>query len=206
VLDNGKVSTERSSESTPSTPAAPAAETPPRRRLGLLALVAAVVIGLDIATKIAVVANLEGKEPIRLAGGLVYLQLIRNAGAAFGLATAMTWVLTLIALGVVAVIIWFAPRLRSTGWALGLGLVFGGAVGNLVDRIFRTPGPLQGRVVDFISLFAPDGRLWPVFNVADSAICTGGALIVLMALLGRDYDGGLRAKADGAQDAGEGHP
>ncbi|GDY32797.1 hypothetical protein GTS_44300 [Gandjariella thermophila] len=165
--------------------------------MGLLILAAAVVITLDVATKVVAVARLEGRQPIPVAGGLVYLQLIRNPGAAFGIATAMTWVLALIAMGVAATIIWFAPRLRSTWWALGLGLVFGGAVGNLADRIFRTPGLLEGRVVDFISVFAPDGRVWPVFNVADSAICVGGALIVLMALLGRDYDGGVRKAGEG---------
>jgi signal peptidase II len=90
---------------------------------------------------------------------------------------------------VLAAIIWVAPKLRSRGWALGLGLVFGGALGNLVDRIFRAPGVLQGHVVDFISAFAPDGKGFAIFNLADSAICVGGALIVLMALLGRDYDG-----------------
>jgi signal peptidase II len=194
------VSTEHSSEPTPSTAASPTEPTdpaPPRRRVGLLVLAAAVVIALDVATKVTAVARLEGRPPLPVAGGLVYLQLIRNAGAAFGIATAMTWVLALIAIGVAATIIWFAPRLRSSGWALGLGLVFGGAVGNLADRIFRTPGLLQGRVVDFISVFAPDGRVWPVFNVADSAICVGGALIVLMALLGRDYDGKVRKNDEG---------
>jgi signal peptidase II len=203
VLDNGRVSTEHSSEPASSTAASPTDRTPPRRQVGLLVLAAAVVIGLDVATKVAAVARLEGRQPVPVAGGLVYLQLIRNPGAAFGIATAMTWVLALIAMGVAATIIWFAPRLRSAGWALGLGLVFGGAVGNLADRIFRTPGVLEGRVVDFISVFAPDGRVWPVFNVADSAICVGGALIVLMALLGRDYDGGVRAGAAGGRKADE---
>jgi signal peptidase II len=67
--------------------------------------------------------------------------------------------------------------------------VLGGALGNLVDRIFRDPGFLRGGVVDFLSAFAPDGRVWPVFNVADSAIVCGGILGALMALRGIEFDG-----------------
>ena len=82
-----------------------------------------------------------------------------------------------------------ARRLRSTGWAVALGLILGGALGNLADRIFRSPGPFRGHVVDTVSVFAPDGSVFPVFNLADSAIVTGGALLVLLALLGRELDG-----------------
>jgi signal peptidase II len=149
------------------------------------------VLLLDVVTKVVAVATLEGKSPVRLLGGGLYLVLYRNPGAAFSLATGMTWLLTLIAVAVVVVILRLAPRLRSTGWALGLGLVLGGALGNLVDRFFRSPGPLQGHVVDFLSLLAPDGSVWPVFNLADSAIVSGGVLLVVLALLGRDYDGSI---------------
>ena len=167
----------------------------PARRVGLLAAVAAVTLIADLTTKVLAVAQLEGREPVRLLGGAVYLVLYRNSGAAFSLATGMTWLLTLIAIGVVIVIVRLAPRLRSAGWALGLGLVLGGATGNLGDRLFRSPGPLRGHVVDFVSAFSPDGSVWPVFNVADSAIVTGGILLVLMAALGRDYDGRQREPA-----------
>ncbi|RZS34843.1 signal peptidase II [Herbihabitans rhizosphaerae] len=165
------------------------AVTRPKRRGLLLAAVVLVVFALDLVTKIVAVSSLEGREPVRILGGAVYLQLVRNPGAAFSMATGMTWVLTLIAVGVVVAIVWIVPKLRSTGWAIGLGLVLAGAMGNLVDRFFRAPGPLRGHVIDFISVFAPNGDAWPVFNVADSGIVVGGALIVLMALLGRDYDG-----------------
>jgi signal peptidase II len=166
----------------------------PQRRVVLLAAVAVFVFVLDLVTKVAAVAALEHREPVRLLGGALYLTLLRNPGAAFGLAEGMTWVLALIAAGVVGFIIWIARKLRSVGWAIGLGLVLGGALGNLADRIFRAPGVLHGRVVDFISLFDPYGLVWPVFNAADSAICVGGALIVLMALLQRDYDGTRHVK------------
>ncbi|SFB38638.1 signal peptidase II [Amycolatopsis marina] len=161
----------------------------PKRRLALVAVVAATVFALDLVTKIIATAGLEGREPVRVLGGLVYLQLIRNPGAAFSMATGLTWLLALAAIAVVIAIIWLARRLRSVGWAIGLGLVLAGALGNLADRIFRAPGPLQGHVVDFISVFAPNGDAWPIFNVADSAICVGAVLIVVLSLLGKDYDG-----------------
>ncbi|MGK3203056.1 signal peptidase II [Amycolatopsis sp. MEPSY49] len=172
-------------QETPEEPAKPL----PKRRVGWVFAVAVVFWAVDLVTKNLVVANLEGKEPVKILGGLVYLQVIRNPGAAFSMATGMTWVLALVALAVVIAIIWLSRRLRSIGWAIGLGLVLAGATGNLTDRIFRAPGGLQGHVVDFISAFAPNGKGFAIFNIADSAICVGGALIVLLSLLGKDYDG-----------------
>jgi signal peptidase II len=170
------------------------AEPPPReqlppRRAWLVAIVAPVILAADLITKQLALSGLEGEQPVRVLGGLFYLQIVRNPGAAFGMATGMTWVLTLIALAVVIGIIWVLPKLRSTGWAIGLSLVLSGAIGNLLDRFFRAPGAMHGHVVDFLSPFAPNGEVFPVFNVADSSIVCGGILIVLMALLGRDYDG-----------------
>lgn len=170
----------------------PARRAPSRRLLALLFGVAALVLALDIVTKSLVVANLDGQPPLKLLGGLVYLDLLRNSGAAFSLATGLTWLLALLAIGVVAAIVWLAPKLRSAWWAVGLGLVLGGASGNLVDRIFRAPGPLLGKVIDFISVFAPDGGVFAVFNIADSAIVCGGILVVLLSVLGREYDGTVR--------------
>ncbi|MBV8995784.1 MAG: signal peptidase II [Pseudonocardiales bacterium] len=165
-------------------------EAPPRRRrTGLLAAAAGVTLVLDVLTKIIVVAALEGHPPVKLLDGALYLVVFRNSGAAFSLGTGLTWVLSLIAVGVVVVIIRMASRLRSAGWAVGLGLVLGGALGNLVDRFLRAPGPLRGHVVDFLSLLAPDGSVWPVFNLADSAIVCGGLLLVFLAATGRDVDG-----------------
>jgi signal peptidase II len=176
------------------------AQDPPRTRVAanprvrLLAGLAVLVLALDIVTKTIAVAQLEGREPVRILGGLIYLQLLRNPGAAFSMATGYTWVLTIVAIAVVVVIVRVARKLQSTGWAIALGLVLGGAVGNLTDRIFRAPGPLQGHVVDMVSPFAPDGRAFAVFNLADSAITCGGVLLVLLALLGRELDGTRSAK------------
>jgi signal peptidase II len=202
-VDNGAVSTEPESQSDTVPEQALDAETGetgelgevteaavlPKRRIGLALSVALVAFAADLISKIVVVSTLDENVPVRTLGGVVYLQHIRNGGAAFGIANGMTWILAVVAAAVVVAIIWLAARLRSVGWAIGLGLVLAGATGNLTDRIFRAPGPLRGHVVDFISLFAPNGQGWAIFNVADSCICVGGVLIVLLSLLGKDYDG-----------------
>ncbi len=135
------------------------------------------------------VATIEPGEDIRVLGGLIYLTLYRNIGAAFSFAEGWTIVFSLIAVLVAVVIVRTSRRLFSTGWAVSLGLVLGGATGNLVDRIFRDPGFLRGGVVDFLSAFGPDAQYWPVFNVADSAIVCGGILGALLAVRGIEFDG-----------------
>jgi signal peptidase II len=172
---------------------------PVRRRAGLLAATATVTLLLDALSKTVAVTALEGRPPVQLLGGGLYLIVYRNPGAAFSMATGLTWLLSLIALGVVVVIVRLAPRLRSPGWAFGLGLVLGGALGNLADRLLRSPGPLRGHVVDFLSLLAPDGSVWPVFNLADSAIVCGGVVLVLLAATGREYDGSRIPRRSGAR-------
>jgi signal peptidase II len=178
------------------------AVSPGRRRTGLLAATATATLLLDVLSKIVVVAILEGRPAVELLGGGLYLVVYRNSGAAFSMATGLTWLLSLIALGVVVAIVRLAPRLRSVGWAFALGLVLGGALGNLVDRLLRAPGPLRGRVVDFLSLLAPDGSVWPVFNLADSAIVCGGAVLVLLAATGRDFAGARDQRRSGGPGSG----
>ncbi len=145
---------------------------------------ALLVLAADVVSKILVVARLEGREPIRLLGGALLLNVGRNPGAAFSFAEGATVLFTLVAVAVAVVIVRTARRLGSTGWAVSLGLLLGGAVGNLVDRLFRSPGIGRGAVVDFI-----DFRVWPVFNLADSAIVVGGLLAVLLSLRGVEMDG-----------------
>jgi len=175
--------------------AAPASEStaePPRpRRVVLFGLVAASAVLLDAVSKAIVVAHFQhpGHPPVRLLGGGIYLVETRNSGAAFSLGTGATVVLTLVALAVVAFILRTAGRMRSVGWGIALGLVLGGAVGNLADRIFRAPGIGRGHVVDWISLFSDDGHVWPIFNVADSCIVCGAVLAAVLALCGIDIDG-----------------
>jgi signal peptidase II len=124
-----------------------------------------------------------------LLGGALYLLETRNAGAAFSVGTGATIVLTVVALIVIAVIVRAARRMRSKAWAVALGLILGGALGNLIDRLFRSPGPGRGHVVDWISLFSSDGHIWPVFNLADSSIVCGAITAAIVALLGIDFDG-----------------
>ncbi|MGY2004674.1 signal peptidase II [Blastococcus sp. SYSU DS1024] len=162
---------------------------PGRPRTRLLLSLAAVVLLADLVTKLVVVATIEPGEDIRLLGGALYLTNLRNTGAAFSFAEGATVLFSLIAIVVAVVIVRTARRLRSTGWAVALGLVLGGAVGNLIDRVFRDPGFLRGGVVDFLSVFGPDGSVWPVFNVADSAIVCGGILGAVLALRGIEFDG-----------------
>jgi signal peptidase II len=154
------------------------------RRVGLLLAVAVFVLAADAVSKAIVVATMPAHPNIRLLGGALTITLTRNSGAAFSIGTSMTIVFTAIALGVVVYILRAARNLRSIGWAVTLGLLLGGAAGNLGDRIFRTPGLFQGHVVDWIEL--PD---WPVFNLADSAIVCAGVLVVLLALRGIRMDG-----------------
>ena len=158
-----------------------------RGRVGILAAVAAAVLGLDLLGKTLAVAYLSGGGQVRLLDGLLVLRLVRNPGAAFGLGTGVTVVFTLVAVAVVVVILRTARRLRSRTWAVALGLLLGGALGNLTDRVFRSPGPLRGHVVDYLEL-----PRWPVFNLADSAIVTAALLMVLLSLRGRQLDGTVR--------------
>lgn len=169
-----------------------------RARLVLLA-VALVIFAVDLGSKHLTLLTLSDREPVRLLGGAVYLTLTRNSGAAFSLGADHTWVFPLITLGVIAWIGWMALRLRSVPWAVSLGLVLGGALGNLADRIFRAPGVFVGHVVDMVSLFDPYGQVWPVFNLADSALVVGVALAVLLELTGRQRDG-TRVSGTGRMD------
>jgi signal peptidase II len=160
----------------------------------LLGLVAVAVLALDIATKVAVVAELEGRRTLELLGGQLLVRVSRNPGAAFSFAEGATVVFTAIAVVVVAVILRVSRRLGSLGWAASLGLLLGGASGNLVDRLFRSPGPGRGAVVDFI-----DFQVFPSFNVADSAITVGAVLAVLLSVRGIELDGS-RAPASAATE------
>ncbi|MGA5540499.1 signal peptidase II [Mycobacterium sp. NPDC051198] len=161
----------------------PVTAAPPRRRLRLLLTVAAVVLFIDVVTKVLAVRLLTPGQPVSIIGDTVTWTLVRNSGAAFSMATGYTWVLTLIATGVVIGIVWMGRRLVSPWWAIGLGMILGGATGNLIDRFFRAPGPLRGHVVDFFSV-----GWWPVFNVADPAVVGGAILLVALSLFGFDFD------------------
>jgi signal peptidase II len=169
------------------------------RRVAILLGVAAVVLAADIVTKVTVVATLSGRPPLVLPGGFLTLRVSRNPGAAFSIGTSMTVVFTAIAAGVIIFVLRTSRRIRSLPWAVTLGLLLGGAMGNLMDRLFRYPGPLRGWVVDWIQV-----PHWPVFNLADSSIVCGGVLAVLLAARGLRIDGttaGQDGTGAGAADA-----
>jgi signal peptidase II len=170
-----------------------------RRRIAVLAGLAAFVLAADAITKSIVVAHLRPDQPVHVIGNLLMLWLTRNPGAAFSVGTGETIVFTVIAFGVVVAIARTARNLRSLGWAIALGLLLGGAMGNLADRILRSPGLFRGDVVDWIAVTS----WYPIFNLADSAIVCGGILTVVLAMRGYRLDGtrGDQAPVNTATDA-----
>ncbi|WP_130513524.1 signal peptidase II [Krasilnikovia cinnamomea] len=183
----------------------PGPQTPPGpapRAVAVLAGTAVLAVVTDQIVKEMSVRHLDPTEPVRVLGGLIYLSLLRNSGAAFSLGSDYTWVFPLITFAVIGWIAWMTRRLRSVPWAVSLGLVLGGALGNLGDRLFRAPGPFQGHVVDMISAFAPYGERFAVFNIADSCLTVGVCLAILLELTGRQRDG---SRAQRAADPGPGN-
>ncbi|MBO2465884.1 signal peptidase II [Actinomadura sp. LCR2-06] len=164
----------------------------------MLIAVALAALAADIVSKTIVVATLQDRAPVRLLGGLLTLRETRNSGAAFSIGTGYTIVFTVIACGVVVAILRTARNLRSLPWAACLGLLLGGAIGNLIDRLFRAPAPLKGHVVDWIEF-----PHYPVFNLADSAIVCGGILAVVLAARGLQIDGTRLSGKDGEEEADE---
>ncbi len=139
---------------------------------------------LDQVTKWWAQRSLADGESRQLIGSFLQVRLTHNPGAAFSTGTGYTVVLTFIALAVVATCLRLATRLHSLGWATALGLLLGGALGNVTDRIVREPAPFRGHVIDFLEL-----PHWPIFNVADSSICCAAAVFVLLSIRGVHLDG-----------------
>ena len=161
------------------------------RLIPLVVVLTLVVLGVDQLAKWRALATLVPGQRVSLVGSLLGLELVFNPGAALSIATGMTWVLTLIAAIVVVVVARASRRLGSRLWAVAFGLLLGGALGNLVDRFFRPPGPARGHVVDFIAY----GN-WFVGNVADIAIVVAAGLVVLQTLRGVRLDGTRERQAD----------
>ena len=181
---------------TSGTPEKPA-RTASWRVIGLLLGLTAGVVVLDQITKSIVVAVMVEGEPVPVWGSVLIFEFVRNPGAAFSFASGSTWIFSVLAAAVTVVILWIARRLRSVGWAVALGLLLGGTVGNLSDRLFREPGFGVGWVIDFINL----PWLMPaIFNVADIAITGSVIVLVIMVLTGRNVDGtrGPREKSSQA--------
>jgi signal peptidase II len=182
-------------------PSSAVAVPPPakRRRLFLLlASIAVVTYLLDQLSKWWAIRTLSDEEPRDLIGSFLRLDLIRNPGAAFSIGTGNTWVLTIIAVVVLVVVIRVSRRLGSSGWAWALGLLLGGALGNLTDRIIREPGLGRGHVIDFLNYNG-----WFIGNIADIAIVSAAILIGLLALTGRSVDGTRETRESGRHEASE---
>ncbi len=160
-----------------------------RRELSIFGVTALVIIGFDQLTKYwaqeyLLPRRVAGEGPIEFLGGFLKFTYTENTGAAFSMGTGITWVFTLIAIAVVFVIFRYARKLASLPWALALGGLLGGSLGNLIDRMFRAPGPFQGFVVDFIQL-----PYWAIFNLADMAVVTSGIGIAILLVRGVPIDG-----------------
>jgi signal peptidase II len=149
------------------------------RRALILYGIASLVYALDRITKVLAEAKLRGRAPVELIPGVLELRYTTNPGGAFGLFGRLSWLFVAVSAIVVVVVVVASWRLPPAWAAVGLGLVLGGALGNLTDRLIRGSG-LSGEVVDFIDL-----QVWPVFNVADTAIVVG-AVILLVSGFRRD--------------------
>lgn len=151
------------------------------RNRAVVGLVAAVAVALDAITKQWAVSTLTQGVSREVIGGLVRFDLSFNPGMAFSVLRSGGVVLGLVAFATIIGILWYAGRVSSPLILAGLGMICGGAAGNLVDRIFRAPGFLEGYVVDFVRL--PN---WPTFNVADSFL-TAGVVCVFVGIFLRDH-------------------
>lgn len=175
----------------------------PRSAAGaIVASLAAIVLAADQFVKHLTIQNLPLHEVVPVLGEFLQLYYVRNSGAAFSIGSSMTWIFT-IALAVVSgVIIWKTLSVRSRLWAVVLGALLGGVLGNLTDRLLREPGFAVGHVVDMISM---PWMMPAIFNVADIFIVTGMISVALLVVTGlrldgtRERDDAKTADADAAE-------
>jgi signal peptidase II len=164
-------------------------EGPPAQRrswkwIALFGAVGLVVLFLDQLTKALALEHLTPGEPVNVIGSFLKFNLIRNSGAAFSLGAGYTPYISAIQIIVALGVIYLSRRLGSAGWAVAFGFLFGGALGNIIDRIFREPSPFHGHVIDFLQ--TPH---WAIFNVADMAVTSAAALLIIQTLRGIRLDG-----------------
>jgi signal peptidase II len=155
------------------------------RVLVVLALVALGVYALDQTAKYFIVKNLTEGQQVNILGDILQFHYVKNSGAAFSLGTGMTWLFSIVAAAVAVFIILYARRIRSFAWSILFGLLLGGTLGNLSDRLLRPPHFGEGHVVDFIQVIGFPA----IFNIADSAIVISMGLFILLTILGVRLDG-----------------
>ena len=159
----------------------------------VLAVVAVVVYAIDQISKYLITRNLIEGQNVRVLGDVLQFHFVKNSGAAFSLASGSTWFFSIVAAGVAVFIIWYARRIRSVGWAVLFGMLLGGTLGNLTDRLFREPSFGLGHVVDFIQVWGFPA----IFNVADSFIVSSMGLFIILTMRG--------IRLDGRRSTGRGH-
>jgi len=152
--------------------------------MALFGGVGVLILFLDQLTKALALAHLTPGEPVNVIGSLLKFNLIRNSGAAFSLGAGYTPYISAIQILVALGVVYLSRRLGSVGWAVAFGLLFGGALGNIIDRVLREPSPFHGHVVDFLQ--TPH---WAIFNVADMAVTSAAVLLVVQTLRGVRLDG-----------------
>ena len=167
------------------------------RALVVLAVVAVFAYAADRVSKILVVENLTLGQPVDVIGELLQFRYVENPGAAFSLGSGTTWIFAIIAAIVAVLIVVFARRIRSMGWAVLFGMLLGGNLGNLTDRLTRPPGFGVGHVVDFIQVYAFPA----IFNVADVSIVSSMGLFILLTIRGVGLDGTRSNPKPKIQDA-----
>jgi signal peptidase II len=155
------------------------------RVLVVLALVALGVYALDQTAKYFIVKNLSEGQQVNVLGDFLQFHFVKNSGAAFSLGTGMTWLFSIVAAAVAVFIVLYARRIRSFAWSILFGLLLGGTLGNLSDRLLRPPHFGEGHVVDFIQVI----DFPAIFNIADSAIVISMGLFILLTILGVRLDG-----------------
>jgi len=143
------------------------------------------VVAADQASKAAVIANIQPYSVHQILGPILSFTNVSNNSAAFSLGFGVTWIFTLLSALAALALLWFGPRMRTLGWALLAGTALGGIVGNLIDRLTRAPGFPNGMVVDFIQI--PFN--FPIFNIADSAICVTAFIVVIRVARGQKLGG-----------------
>ncbi|KQR54399.1 signal peptidase II [Leifsonia sp. Leaf336] len=160
--------------------------------MAILAVVALCVYLVDQIAKVLVVANLYEGQQVQVLGQLLQFHFVKNPGAAFSIGSGSTWIFSIVGVGVLGFVIWYAPRIRSTAWAILFGLLLGGLLGNLTDRLFREPGFGVGHVVDFLQI----PLLPAIFNLADVAIVSSMVLFLILTLRGIGLDGRRPSEED----------
>lgn len=166
----------------------------------IVAILAILVLAADQFAKHLALENLPYQEPVRVWGEFLQFYLTRNPGAAFSLGEGVTWIFTLILAAAAVVIVFLAVRrVRSRAWAVILGLLLGGILGNLTDRLIREPGFLVGHVIDFINTpWMWLGMNPAIYNIADMFIVTMMVGVAILVLVGLRFDGTRESREDAA--------